>query len=67
MNTSFIKIRMYQMGLTQGMLAERIPTKEGKHISESALSNILTGKTDPRKSTIDKIAKALGAESSQII
>jgi transcriptional regulator with XRE-family HTH domain len=50
----------------QGMTSEQLSNKSG--ISETSISNILTGKTiKPKGKTLGKIAKALGVATEQLL
>lgn len=56
-----IKILLDQKGITQKELAEKI------ELSENSVSLIMNGKTQPKKDTLDKIAKVLKVKPEMLL
>lgn len=58
---SVIRLRMYEMGLTQQKLAEKL------HISSSRISSYINGKSDPSLKTARALSQTLGIDANTIL
>lgn len=56
-----MKLRMYEMGITQKRLAELL------HLSPSRVSGVLNGKYDPSLKTAREISKTLNIDSDIVL
>lgn len=58
---SVLRLRMYEMGLNQKMLAEIL------HVSKASMSRFLQGKSDPSLKTARLMSQKLGIDSDVIL
>ena len=56
-----MKLRMYEMGITQKRLAEML------HLSPARISGVLSGKYDPSLKTAREISKTLNIDSDVVL